>query len=785
MIKRINSIHFGCFKNYEWSNYIGIEKNFDKINIIYGGNGTGKTTFSRLLFSLEQRKLPERFEDSEFEIQMEKGKKINQSEIRDNQIKIKVYNQDYKKRNLKFLIDNETDIEPFAVLGEENIEIQEKIENNKNSISELENELNDKFEAYTSFKDDYDRLKRDLENKLRNKAKEIKDGSYRNRSSYNITDIRNEIETSTILEKNKKDELESTFHVENKKEIEKLDNFDFNHDEFYENVKKLLISKIESLDKIDELKENEKLEDWVKEGISLNKEGQKCGFCGNEISSERRKKLQSHFNDEFENFKDQIAIQIQYIEDEKKNIENLFDEANFDPMPKFREKFGKLFKEGNNIEKEYIGYLNLLIDRLNEKESKLYEKMDLEIDLFDVNKFNSCIGNFNGLIKKNNDFIINLTKEKEDARDLLRSDIIATFSNDIDYEEKEDARDLLRSDIIATFSNDIDYEEKDKKINDMCDELGNRKKEIEDIEKKIRKIEEENSELENTLKDETRAVSLINSYLEKSFFQPELYLEVKDQSETTETKFVIKRNNEKAYDLSEGEQSIISFCYFLASLHEIDEEEKSNFIIVVDDPISSLDTNNIFIIFSLIESELYNKNYKQLFLTTHDFQLLNKFMHWNRPNKPKKFIIDKIRVSTENNIKSVLCQMPDYLVKYSTEFIYLFKQIYIVANEHISDENYFVFYNFPNNARKFLESYLFTLYPNLNHNECLKLFFGDDETKIFADRINNDYSHTKNHFDRMNEPIVTSEFPNDAKLILKKMENGNKKQYDSFVDCIK
>ncbi len=39
-------------------------------------------------------------------------------------------------------------------------------------------------------------------------------------------------------------------------------------------------------------------------------------------------------------------------------------------------------------------------------------------------------------------------------------------------------------------------------------------------------------------------------------------------------------------------------------------------------------------------------------------------------------------------------------------------------------DNYHVFYNFPNNARKFLESYLFFKYPNtkINNDERINYF---------------------------------------------------------------
>ena len=61
------------------------------------------------------------------------------------------------------------------------------------------------------------------------------------------------------------------------------------------------------------------------------------------------------------------------------------------------------------------------------------------------------------------------------------------------------------------------------------------------------------------------------------------------------------RNGQSAYNLSEGECSLIAFCYFMAKLEEPESKGKE-MIIYIDDPISSLDGNHIFFMFSLIES---------------------------------------------------------------------------------------------------------------------------------------------------------------------------------------
>ncbi len=66
-------------------------------------------------------------------------------------------------------------------------------------------------------------------------------------------------------------------------------------------------------------------------------------------------------------------------------------------------------------------------------------------------------------------------------------------------------------------------------------------------------------------------------------------------------RFEIQRGEEKAYNLSDGECSLIAFCYFMAKLQGADSERK-DLIIYIDDPISSLDGNHVFFVYGLIES---------------------------------------------------------------------------------------------------------------------------------------------------------------------------------------
>ena len=78
--------------------------------------------------------------------------------------------------------------------------------------------------------------------------------------------------------------------------------------------------------------------------------------------------------------------------------------------------------------------------------------------------------------------------------------------------------------------------------------------------------------------------------------------------------------------LSEGEKTFITFLYFYQLIKGNDSKEQitADKIVVIDDPISSLDSNVLFIVSSLIRKlideirENQNSNFKQLLILTHN-----------------------------------------------------------------------------------------------------------------------------------------------------------------------
>ncbi len=128
MIKKVNKIkNLGLvYNDYVWNLKLPADsglKDFNHCNLIYGWTGAGKTTLSRLYSYLETGSTNN---DStiEYEIEDEQNKKYKQNESFNR--KIRVFNQDYVRDNLKI---NEGKAKSITlILGGENKEISDQIQ---------------------------------------------------------------------------------------------------------------------------------------------------------------------------------------------------------------------------------------------------------------------------------------------------------------------------------------------------------------------------------------------------------------------------------------------------------------------------------------------------------------------------------------------------------------------------------------------------------------------------------------------------------------------------------
>ena len=136
--------------------------------------------------------------------------------------------------------------------------------------------------------------------------------------------------------------------------------------------------------------------------------------------------------------------------------------------------------------------------------------------------------------------------------------------------------------------------------------------------------------------------------------------------------------------------------------------------------------------------------------------------------------------------------MPKFLKNYTTEFNYLFEQIYNHKNiGEIIDEDIktALVYNFGNNLRKFLEIYLFFKYPTEKSfgAEVIEQFFKSDSDKtiqILINRYANEFSHLREILERAMIPINIPESKKIAEFVLKTIKQKDPEQFKALCESI-
>lgn len=786
MIKKINIKKFGLFSNFQWKNKIKDKGNnesyFLKENIIYGRNYSGKTTLSRIVRSLETKTISDKYDTPEFEIELVDEETINQNNYTKNSLKIRVFNEDFVRENLSFIIDPNGQIASFAILGE-NTDIQSQIDQLINELGS--NEKDEETGMYKNLKDfeesrnlkeqEYNTTKRNIDSQLTTKAKEIKQSNSKYGDvNYNYTKIKFDIETIKSgnfisIDSEKEKQNEQIIKEEIKEEIRYSLFEEFRLSQFIEKAKELLLKNILDTNKIEELIKNASLNNWVKIGYDLHKEDKencKCGFCGHVISQARWAELDKHFDEETEKLKQNLVSFQKEISGEIDRITTLLNKDNF--YTEFQNEAENILYD---IELEYDKYredLEYIKSKVKEREVNILQVLHFELEpTFSITNFNNHKQSFLDLVERNNENAQNLSSKQETAKKELRLLEVKRFLEGINYDE------LLKE----ISDKEKNYKDEIEKVNNLNAQIVNK--------------EDQLKTLQNHLKDERKGAEKVNLYLNNFFGHQNLTLEAIENEELQKSiKFEVRRNGHIAHHLSEGECSLLAFCYFIAKL---DDVETSTYkpIIFIDDPISSLDSNHIFYIYSLINSELFCENrFEQIFISTHNLEFLKylKKLQKSKNSKREYFIINRNKENTE------ILLMPDYMKSYVTEFNYLFHQIYKCANASlVDDSNYHIFYNFGNNARKFLEVLLFYKYPSNQGDERkantyrLKQYFDNDNQVVsLTERINNEYSHLEEIFTRSENIIEgnVEEMNKVAQFILKKIKEKDTEQYNALLESV-
>lgn len=718
MIKKLKKIkNLGLFSDYVWDSNLA---EFDRYNLFYGWNGSGKTTLSKLFACLEVGNTPE-FSNLEYDIEYDNGNCKENTKLNK---KIRVFNQDYIQKNVQ-LVSGKAN--PIFILGEENKEIADHIKVDESTLSNLEIQKNSK-EAEKIKKDN------DKGNKFTEVAKiigaNLVGSSTRN---YRKPDAEKDFATLTekkILSADEVTKQQAVIKQEQKDKIQEIEfEVDLGLSTLYEEVSNICKETVE-INVISHLTENQNISEWVEKGLTLHTtESKQCEFCGSSLPNGRIEALLGHFNEADKKLKEKIETKVTNLQQGIQKVRNvqLPNKAQF--YTDLQTQFTSRAITYNQEKENYCSELSSMVEILNTKKQKTTEVVSFSRSL--SNNFQTSLDSVNGTIKQHNQKSDNFQTEKDKAVELLKNHHLSEIFDEVknlDKEIEECGKEILKL-------------ENGDGTNAL---LG------------ITKLKKRITENKGKISSEHKACSTLNEQLQTFLGRAEIMFEV-----SPEGGYVVKRNKVIAKNLSEGEKTAIAFVYFVVHLKD-QNFDIANGIIVVDDPISSLDSNSLFQAFAFLKNAV--KDAKQVFILTHNFSFLKLILNWLNRAKGYKYYMIKNQYSVTNGRTAFISELDKELKDHESEYHYLFKILYTFE----TDGSIASVYHIPNVARKVLDTFLMFRVPNgeNSYKKMEKLVF-DENKKTAIYKFTNDQSHiTGDGFD----PSLVPEAQKNIQYLLAMMK---------------
>ncbi len=667
--------------------------NLRKINIIYGANGTGKSSIGRVLYNIAEHP----------------SCKVSWQD--DIPLQVLVYNKEFRENNYVEHIPG------IFTLGEATKEILDEIANKQELLqkkkfnvigykSNLEKKEKEREECLCSFRNTaWNEVLKTHEGYFSKTS--IKAGTKDNFLKYLLAAYES-VKKSVPL--NELKERAAILFGEQPLPMGKLKAF--NNDSCKTIEKADIWTKvIVGADDVDIAGLIKTLgnADWINHGLKYINETDVCPFCQQHtITADFRNKLSLFFNEEYNHNIQQIKeYETTYRESSNYMLEIIAD------VIKMEKVSLKSFLDIERMDSEYAALKNIVetnIERIKAKQTEPSRVISLLGTSEIVDKLNEHIIVANCEIEKQNNLVANFGKEKNALINAIWN-YFADF-----YKEK-----------IASFDNAI--KSADKAINSFKSKIAQATSECLQLEAEIHALENNVTSIKPTINEinkQLKGFGFTNFSICEATNNPNYYQ-------------IVRENGELAKDtLSEGESTFITFLYYMQLVKGSTSSTGVNQdrVLVIDDPVSSLDSNVLFVVSTMLRT-IFDETFsgcrtKQVFLLTHnvyfhkEVSFMDKHCKWR--DSVSHYILRK-----NNNQSSITHYGKTSPIKSSYDLLWT---EYLNAPQ----TSYAVIQNI---MRRIIENY-FQIFGGYTPNAILERFDNHEERKICKSLISwiNDGSHS-------------------------------------------
>jgi wobble nucleotide-excising tRNase len=701
-IKKIKGV--GVYKDFTWK----CDSPLQKHSLFLGFNGSGKTTISRIFSALATGDDGAFEKGYEIELTTHDNQtlKIEKDRKREN---ILVYNEDYVDSNFSWQDAVKVGAKAFVVIGKKSKEQKEALEESTALQEKHELEMD-------AFEKDVKSKTKEIGDKSTAHAKAMSEKLTKyNQNKYKKYEKRN-IETDLKKLDNVTDE--KITEINEVSELEKLNQQKLDSISPLPQVEvQALSALVKRIKEYLELSKPDKVEmllsalelEWVKKGVPLHEHKATCLYCGNTLSKEKKTEINKIINNAVAEFVTKGTTLV--IDIEKFNLPPQLSLAS-------NQLYSDLTSELAPIIEFYGSFQSTVKKWIDEAKEKIEAHKDYK---YFNPEFNTPTGSLNDEIQNINTKLKYLV-EKHNNR-----------SSDF-KKVQDDALANIELIYLARYKNEVKQLTSDKNSKEVL---------YNEAKANHEKTKAAVDEIQKNLASEGKAALEINEMLEKFLGRKDIKLEFSEEDH----KFILKRNDKIAKKLSEGEKTAISVCYFLISVRA-NPETISEKIVIIDDPVTSLDSTNVYSAFSILRS--YLKDVKQLIVLTHSlvfFRLIHRwFSKGVQANTSSYYSV--FNTSNGSDRVASIKTLSKHDRDANTEYVLIYKSLknFIETTKGNTDLTALDALPYPNMLRKLIEIYMTSRRPGWNgenYKEFLQQLGMNDEVAFKADRFCNDFSHGK------------------------------------------
>lgn len=684
--------------------------------VIYGHNGSGKSTFSELLLSLSEGAGAT---DVIWEDDSMGSTKVSAGDAAPSP-SIAVFTRKWVETNLSAFLEGR-DASAIVTLGKEAIDAKEEQDNLTAELAKLQDEAAEASKQQGVASNRVDELTRNVQDQIVSQLKAF-DYAHFTKNRYSAPKVKD------ALRDYQGEYPDSDAHADALKRLGEeapstLPNIATPPSGFTSELNSLseLLAQTPTRVAIQALEGNPTVQTWVEEGLSLHEGVDHCHFCASKLGSGRREQLALHFDESWLKIRNEAKALLEAASNMKQALESWHaslpapSDLAGTMQPVYEDALQRVRADIDNRMTALESLENVLLTKSTDPGATPDEPdwTALSTELSATALVNA--------VTEHNDLAQQHAEVTSERKQTVLNHLMGSQAEAFRLLEKQ-AMDLAAEKDAANEAATLAARRLDK----------------------VRQAQFTTKDMADTL---TRDLTRV-------YGKDHLNVAVTPDGKS----YSCRRGDEPATDLSDGERATLALLYFLRRLQDEQDAtaKPSERVIVIDDPSSSLDREAIFATHQWLIDTL--KDFGQYIILTHDFSMLRLFLksHKNAWGKsmgqirkgnadeirfPKVSFLEMYAASSNGERTSKLGKLPNILLNNTSEYAYLFSMVMAGISDSENHERLFLL---PNAARRILEVFASYKAPHrTDFLQQLEVLVESQEGKPFRDVYDfcNRYSH--------------------------------------------